>query len=51
MKDKKLEKLTEKHGVILCLPEKEKERLSQKGYTVKEVETPCGANGNQSIER
>jgi len=51
MKDKKLEKLTEKHGAILSLSEAEKRNLSAKGYTVEEIQTPCGAGGCQCVSR
>lgn len=49
MNDKKLEKLTKKNGVILCLSEAEKTRLQNQGYTVQEIQTPCGANGLQAV--
>ncbi len=51
MKDKKLEKLTKEHGTILSLNEAEKTRLTNKGYKVEEIQTPCGSSGNQAVSR
>lgn len=51
MKDKKLEKITEKHGTIVRLTDAEKQQAIQKGYQVQEIETPCGAGGYQGVSR
>jgi len=51
MNDKKLDKLTNGQGVILSLSEAEKKRLTSKGYTVEEIQTPCGSNGCQGISK
>lgn len=51
MNDKKLSKLTSNHGAIVCLTEAEKQQAIQKGYTVQEIQTPCGAGGNQAVSR
>ncbi len=48
---KKLKKLLEKSGVITCLTENEKQKLRQQNYLVREIETPCGSSGNQSVEK
>lgn len=51
MTDKELKRLTERHGAIVQLTEAEKTRFQQKGYTVQEIQTPCGANGLQAVSR
>ena len=51
MKDKKLAQLTKEHGIITSLSEADKQRLTSKGYTVQEIQTPCGASGNQTVSK
>lgn len=48
---KKIKKQVEKHGVIACLNEKEKEQLKSEGLKVEEIETPCEAKGCQGISK
>ena len=38
-------------GAIACLSDDEKKKLQEKGYTVRETETPCGSSGNQIISQ
>ncbi len=51
MNIKKICKQTEKNGIIACLTEKEKELLKNNGFEVKEILTPCGCSGHQSVKR
>ena len=51
MNSNKLAQLTKEHGTILSLSEAEKQQATNKGYTVQEIQTPCGVNGNQAVSR
>lgn len=51
MNIKKICKQTEKNGVIVCLNNEEKETLKNTGFVVKEILTPCGSSGHQSVQR